>query len=312
MKESCVMRVYGLDFTSSPSKAKRLTLAVCTFDGSTLKVEDLKLLNTNTDGDFSEFENWLNGRGDWSKEVTEWIAGIDFPFGLPIGSIAHFKWLSVAPQQDWQTWLFNMYASNPTLERFENRIEAWKRRNKKNEKDVSIHIKRQTDQIAGSTVSSPLKVRAHNPPVGNMFYKGAKPLQASGACIVPVRINDDKRRIVEAYPAIVANRFIGDQNYKGAKKKDRDRAAEARENIVKLLGTRNPYGIVVGFTKDDRRIETISDHDGDKLDSVLCAVQAAWSVTHNHGMPILTPQCLQDTIVLEGWIADPALLSHFE
>jgi len=203
-----------------------------------------------------------------------------------------------------------MYGSNPSLLEFQDRIEAWKRRNKRN-KEVKVHIKRQTDQIAGSTVSSPLKVR-ENPPVGSMFYTGAKLLRASEACIVPVRINDDKRRIVEAYPAIVVNSLIGDRKYKDAKKKDMQLATTAREDIVKLLASNNPYEIVVRFCEDAYRTETIDDHAGDKLDSVLCAVQAAWSVNHNYGMPSLTTQCLRDTISLEGWIADPSLLTHFE
>jgi hypothetical protein len=303
------MRVYGLDFTSSPTDKKRLTLAVCTLVDGVLCVDNLKSLNTDREGDLSAFEDFLNGVGEWSKE-DEWVAGLDFPFGLPVAAIAHFAWLGEEAAQDWTTWLSRMYELHPTLTDFQDRIESWKRINKNN-KLVKMHIKRQTDQLAGSNVSSPLKVR-DNPPVGSMFYVGARLLLASGACVVPVRVNDSKRRAIEAYPVIAVNRLVGHERYKEANKDGRQAAAEVRKDIVDRLSRDNPYAIVVRFLRDHHRTETIDDHAGDKLDSVLCAVQAAWSVTHNHGMPSLTPKCLQDTVRLEGWIADPALLSHFE
>jgi hypothetical protein len=71
------MRIYGLDSTSNPSSSKRLTLAHCDLDDSTLIVRELEKLNTDTDGTFSRVVAWLNGKGIYGRE---WIAGIDFPF----------------------------------------------------------------------------------------------------------------------------------------------------------------------------------------------------------------------------------------
>jgi len=48
------------------------------------------------------------------------------------------------------------------------------------------------------------------------------------------------------------------------------------------------------------------DPSADALDSLLCAVQAAWAYTQrddNYGVP---PECDPD----EGWILDPALLDE--
>jgi hypothetical protein len=45
------------------------------------------------------------------------------------------------------------------------------------------------------------------------------------------------------------------------------------------------------------------DPSGDKLDALLCAIQAAWAWTmrgHGYGAP-------PGTDLLEGWIADPTL-----
>ena len=64
--------VYGLDFTSSPSRksvtgesAEWLTLAECRLTGSVLKVESLTQLNAETAGEFFEYENWLKTPGEW-------------------------------------------------------------------------------------------------------------------------------------------------------------------------------------------------------------------------------------------------------
>ena len=68
--------VYGLDFTSSPSRndakgdsAKWLTLAKCRLTGNSLQVESLTRLNSEAANDFTAYGTWLKTRG-------EWIAGI--------------------------------------------------------------------------------------------------------------------------------------------------------------------------------------------------------------------------------------------
>jgi len=59
--------------------------------------------------------------------------------------------------------------------------------------------------------------------------------------------------------------------------------------------------------------ECVEDIDGDKLDSVLCAIQAAWSFRHSRmGMPEFSLSCLNKQIQLEGWIADPYVLQRYE
>ena len=67
------MKVFGLDFTSAPSKRKPL---VCAHGYSRTKSE-LSISQLETWTDFQEFEEFLNRSGPW-------IAGFDFPFGLPV------------------------------------------------------------------------------------------------------------------------------------------------------------------------------------------------------------------------------------
>jgi hypothetical protein len=133
--------------------------------------------------------------------------------------------------------------------------------------------------------------------------------------------------IVEAYPRLVANVFIDEHgSYKDkSKKKDKDRdrqlelrrldevaKKERREQILAGITSVNPegrmrsrYGIHVSMS-EPLRIACLDDSYGDKLDSVLCAVQAAWAFrTENYGMPRFTVRPLREQIRLEGWIADP-------
>jgi hypothetical protein len=50
--------------------------------------------------------------------------------------------------------------------------------------------------------------------------------------------------------------------------------------------------------------ECIADDTGDKLDSVLCAIQAAWAFNRratNYGIPLGVDP-------IEGWIVDPEMI----
>ena len=84
----------------------------------------------------------------------------------------------------------------------------------------------------------------------------------------------------------------GAQN--GARRKIRDHLLSGQ---IKAL-----YGVHVEAPEHlvDKMIE---DPSGDKLDALLCAVQAAWAWTmrnRGYGAP-------RNTDSLEGWIADPSL-----
>jgi len=60
------------------------------------------------------------------------------------------------------------------------------------------------------------------------------------------------------------------------------------------------FGFTVEMKDEDARA-CVEDSTGDKLDSVLCAVQAAWAWTKRgdgYGIPA-------NCDLLEGWIVDP-------
>jgi predicted RNase H-like nuclease len=143
-------------------------------------------------------------------------------------------------------------------------------------------------------------------PVGKMFYRGAPRLLASGVSVEPCRPTRDTRVAVEAYPAVVARRFLDRKAYKRDAVPDTPERKAARKTLVSGLASetlREAYGFTVEM-KGSWRDEFIGDPTADALDSLLCAVQAAWAYTrkdNNWGVP---PECDSD----EGWILDPALL----
>lgn len=317
-----MMRIFGLDFTSkpsaaaaSPSKFKGLTLANCWLNKRQLTVMSLDQLNGNYDGDFSLFSNWLRADGRWSKE-TQWHAAIDFPLGLPVEAIEYFGWLEYQREQNWNTYVSEIFSESENVEQFEKRLHSWTKRGKDGS-TKRVFLLRRTDKLAGfagASPSSPMKVHPQcNPAVGRMFFVGAKCLLDSGVSIHPMRITDSERSVVESYPKLVADQFLN-----GAKYKDGKGFESERETILANLELPNDYGVTVDFKSESDRTACIQDAAGDQLDSVLSAVQAAWSFLYRQqygpsrsslcGMPNFTVPALTQTAKLEGWIADPLLL----
>ena len=273
------MKVIGIDFTSSPGRQKPITCAFCKYKKDRLRILDYKDLHS-----FTEFEELLNQDG-------KWIAGMDFPFGQSRKLVNNLGW-----PVTWEGYVSRV--GSMTKLQFIEILETYKARREKRDKEH----KRYTDKISRSI--SPQKL--YGVPVGKMFFEGAPRLLQSPANIIPVRFCDDKRFIVEAYPALVARRWNHGQGYKSDTKGMQSEAQRrSREAIVSGLvspGFNNIYGFQVEFTDQDKQ-RYIDDPKGDQLDALLCAVQAAWSWSkrkENYGVR-------KDADLLEGWIVDPEL-----
>ena len=74
------MKIWGADFTSTPTGRKPITCLRCTLENNILVADELKSW-TN----FAEFEQALRTPGPW-------IAGIDFPFGQSRTFIENIGW----------------------------------------------------------------------------------------------------------------------------------------------------------------------------------------------------------------------------
>ncbi|NIR30020.1 MAG: DUF429 domain-containing protein [Gammaproteobacteria bacterium] len=276
------MDVYGLDFTSAPSMRKPITCARCRYrDGGSLAVEAFEALV-----DFAALERLLATPGPW-------IAGLDFPFGQPRRLLEDLRWTC-----RWTGYVRRV--SRLRLPQFERLLRDYCDARPSGQK---FHL-RAVDRRAGAR--SPMML--HGVPVGKMFFRGAPRLLASPACVLPCRRNRSECRVVEAYPALVARRFVGRNSYKNdAPHKQTPAQREARRAVVNALRSRavhEIYGIDVQLPAQLAQA-LVADATADRLDALLCAIQAAWAWTRReagYGMPAGVDRA-------EGWIVDPILLS---
>jgi len=274
------VRVYGLDFTSAPGRRKPPIALRCTLSERILRVEDSQQMT-----DFAGFETFLERPGPW-------VCGMDFPFGQPKDLVATLGW-----PRGWEGYV-SVVARLPKQE-FEDLIRA----DMAQRPPGSKWRYRLADSRSGSS-SAMMLFRV---PVGKMFYRGTPRLLASGVSVEPCRRNGDSRVAVEAYPAVVARRFVGRAAYKRDSVPDTPERRAARVTLLSGLASealREAYGFVVEMDAPWRE-EFVRDPSADALDSLLCAVQAAWSFgkkDEGWGVP---SECDVD----EGWILDPALLT---
>lgn len=276
------MKVYGIDFTSAPKNKKPITCVECTLTDRLMHATDLvKFTN------FKQFEEFLS-------KGNNWITGIDFPFGQPRKLIYNLGWplswegyVKVVSQMDKQT--------------FVSTLTMYCQAQPKGDK----HHFRTTDEIAKSC--SPMTL--YGTPVGKMFFQGAPLLLNSGVNIIPCRPTNAKKIVIEAYPKLVAKKWIGKYGYKSdTKKKQSDKQKTARSNIMRGICSeelRDYYGFNLKLS--EKLINTfIVDPSGDYLDALLCAIQAGWAYNqreNGYGIPA-------NFDPIEGWIVDPELLSN--
>ncbi|MDP3106050.1 MAG: DUF429 domain-containing protein [Candidatus Methanoperedens sp.] len=272
------MKVYGIDFTSAPSNRKPITCADCTLENGSLHLNGLKKMET-----FEKFDEFL-------AAGTEWIAGMDFPFGQPRKLISNLGW-----PLSWKDYVGVI--DKMGKQEFVDTLKKYRQPRPKGDK----HHFRDTDKIAKSC--SPMML--FGVPVGKMFCEGAPRLLKSGVSIHPCHKNGSQRIVVEAYPKLVAKKLILKPKYKNdTKNKQTLQLREARQEIVKKLKSdsiRFYYGFDVAL-KEDFAAKIIEDPTGDCLDALLCAIQAGWAYEQRelgYGIP--------EGFELEGWIVDPDL-----
>ncbi|HLI09839.1 MAG TPA: DUF429 domain-containing protein [Ktedonobacteraceae bacterium] len=274
------MRIFGIDFTSAPSRRKPITCALCT-----LHDEQLTLLECLTLPTLEEFEIFLRCDGPW-------CAAFDFPFGLPRLLLANLGW-----PRHWEDYMQLVATQGRTG--FEETITCYCASQPPGQK----HLLRATDTLAKSR--SPMML--HRVPVGKMFFQGAPRLLQSGVSILPCRPTSDSRVALEGYPALVARRYLGSRSYKSDErsKQTGEKLAARRELVQALRSPALSAGFGLTLTLPDPLAAIlISNPMADLLDALLCAIQSAWAYTRRadgYGIP---RNCDSD----EGWIVDPGMM----
>jgi hypothetical protein len=264
------MRIYGIDFTCAPRKAKPITVAAGSLRKGGLRISGIENLFS-----FSEFEAFLARPGPW-------VGGFDFPFSLPAELVRDLGW-----PEKWEDLV--AYCAAMDRKAFREKLDAYRISRQPGNK----YAHRATDRPAGS--SSPMKLV--NPPVALMFHEGAKRLLKAGTHLPSLQDGDASRVALEAYPGLLVRRQLSLRaSYKSDTRAGQTRERRAvRRRIVNELKKGSPLDVRLEMTpKIEHQI--VADGSGDLLDAVICAVQAAWAAGRpGYGLPPDVPPG-------EGWI----------
>ena len=264
------MRIYGVDFTCAPRRAKPITVAVAVLTKKNLELEAIERLPG-----FAEFEAMLVRPGPW-------VGGFDFPFSLPRELVRDLGWPAKWPKLVTHCASLSRLQMREILDRYRASRPVG-----------SKYAHRATDYPAGS--SSPMKLV--NPPVALMFHEGAPRVLAAGVHVPALAEGDGTRVALEAYPGLLVRKQLGvRESYKSDTRRDHTPARRAaRKRVVEALKNGEPLGVrLAADSKLERAM--IAEGSADLLDAAICAVQAAWAATRpGYGIP-------DDAPAEEGWI----------
>jgi len=265
------LTLLGVDFTSAPTRRKPVTVARGRAAGGVLRLEGLAACERCAD-----FEAVLAAPGPW-------LGAFDFPFGLPRAFVDDLGLGRTAAAVS-----AALHARCADRMAFRALVDAWGGTRPPGQRLPH----RATDRaLAGVTSTSPLQTRYV--PVGFMYFEGFARLLAAGVHLPGLHRGDPARVALEGYPGALAHALIGRRSYKNH---DGDDRLIARKDLV--------HALEQGRAADAPRLKLthaqhdalVADASGDRLDAVLCLVQAAWAAAQpDFGLP---PQV--DPV--EGWI----------
>jgi hypothetical protein len=260
----------GIDFTSRPTNRKPITVAIGRLRHGAVWLDRIAAHTS-----FEAFAEWLRTPGPW-------LGVFDLPFGLPRELVLALAWPT-----EWAA-LMRHYAA---LSRDEIRSSFAAFCDARPVGRKFAH--RATDRPAGSSPS----MKWVNPPVAYMLHAGVPMLMQAGLHLPGLHAGDKTRVALEGYPGLLARELIGARSYKSdTKAKQTPERLIARADLVDALdrgATRLALRLKLAHAQRDA---LIADASGDRLDAVLCLVQAAWASRQpNFGLPVPID-------ALEGWI----------
>ncbi len=219
------------------------------------------------------------------------VGGFDLPFGLPRAWVEAMNWPTTWPDCMDQYAAHSREALRLHFKRFCDARPAG-----------SKFAHRETDLPAGSSPS----MKWVNPPVAWMMHAGIPLLRQAQWTLPNMQKGRPDRVALEAYPGLLAREIIGNRSYKSddKAKQTTDRWV-ARKDILHALDLANTHLNIRLKLTGAQHDDLLSDGSGDRLDAVLCLVQAAWAYAAHIKAEALGQEGrygLPDFDPLEGWI----------
>ena len=265
------LQLIGVDFSSAPTRRKPITLALGRRHGAMVRLAGLQSFDS------------LAAFGEWLARPGPWLGAFDFPFGLPRELVLALGW----PGQ-WSA-LMARYAALSRAEireLFAGFCDA--------RPAGAKFAHRACDLPAGASPS----MKWVNPPVAYMLHAGVPLLLQAGVDLPGLHPGDATRQALEAYPGLLARELLGRRSYKSDDKtKQTPERLIARKDLVESLeqGRSTRLGLRLKLSHAQRD-DLVADASGDRLDAVLCLMQAGWALTQDRfGWPA-------EVDPLEGWI----------
>jgi hypothetical protein len=264
----------GVDFTSRPTKKKPITVALGHVAHGAVRLDRIE-----THADFESFARWLQAPGPW-------LGVFDLPFGLPRELVLALGW----PTQ-WAPLMHHYGALS--REEIRDTFAAFC-----DARPIGAKFAhRAADGPAGSSPS----MKWVNPPVAFMLHAGVPLLISAGVHLPGLHDGDETRIALEGYPGLLARELLGARSYGRSYKSD-TKAKQTPERLIARIDLvdaldqgRTRLGLRLKLSHAQRD-DLIADASGDRLDAVLCLVQAAWaSLRPGHGLPAAIDP-------IEGWI----------
>lgn len=246
------MRLIGVDFSSAPSARKPIVVAEGALQGQVLRLAGLRALPR------------LQGFEALLAEPGPWLGAFDFPFGLP-RAFVQAQGLGTTAREVMRS----LQQRCATRMAFRARVDAWGQTQPAGQRLVH----RATDTaLPGLSSTSPLQTRYV--PVGFMYFEGFSRLLDAGVHLPGLDEGDPARVALEGYPGLLAHELIGRRSYKNDDSAGR---LLARKDIVEALEQgRTRLKLRLKLTPAQAG-ELVADASGDRLDAVLCLMQAAWA-----------------------------------
>lgn len=295
----------GVDFSCAPSSRKPIVAAWGRRHGAVVKLETLELITT-----LAGFEALISSTHP--RSAQGWVGGFDFPFGLPRVFVDALRADSGLPLADATDLISHLRERCPDRQAFQRLIDAWGQQWGPGTRPATLPHRHCDTAMAGVSSTSPLQTRYV--PVGKMYFEGLWRLVQAGADLPgllqeqpapPVSPHDqDPARVAfEAYPGFLAYEILGRQSYKSDAREQTDAARRLvqRLSLIDALEQgRTRLGLRLKLTPAQRD-HLASDPQGDRVDAVLCLLQAGWAdVQRAQGDARAGQPQAMDPV--EGWI----------